>query len=235
MPVVLGISGSPRRGANTTIAVREALDAAAEVPGVETRFFELAGKRIRPCVGCDKCAETGYCTIKDDIHGLVEQYEAADGVIWGAPVYVMSIPANMKAAIDRMTNSGIALYARRGTALPRPIKVCGVLAVGWHRNGGEELTMSCLINACLASGNVVVSGDMGPGAYIGAACWSGMDEPPDALAAADTVLRDDIGLDCARSVGRRVAEMTLMVVAGKRAIANRLPPEYFLSRELRPL
>jgi multimeric flavodoxin WrbA len=37
---ILGIAGSPRAG-NTEIMVREALDGAAVVPGVQTRFFSF--------------------------------------------------------------------------------------------------------------------------------------------------------------------------------------------------
>jgi len=48
---VLGISGSPRKGATTDLLVREVLDG---VEAAETEFISLAGKNIRPCIatGC---------------------------------------------------------------------------------------------------------------------------------------------------------------------------------------
>jgi multimeric flavodoxin WrbA len=222
---VLGVCGSPRRRGNTSVIVREALDAASRVQGVETRLYEFAGKRIRPCIHCGNCAETGECTTKDDLSTFVGEYEAADAVIWAAPVYVMSLPANMKAAIDRASNAEACHYVNHGGTPPRSSKVCGALVVGGDRNGGEELTLSCLIHASLCNGNVVVSGDSSCGAYIGAACWSGIGEGPSG--SRDAVLKDRIGLDAVRSVGQRVAEMALIVVAGKAALGDVLPPEYW--------
>jgi len=223
---VLGISGSPRRGANTTIMVRQALEAAGSVEGVETRLYEFAGKRIKPCRDCGKCEETGLCIIRDDLEGFLSEYRAADGVIWGTPVYIMSIPASMKAAIDRMLNSEVSYILSHDLTPLRPTKVCGTLAVGYHRNGGEELTLSSLINTSLVSGNVVVSGDATTGAYIGGACWSGLVEGESNR---DAVLRDEVGLKTVRSVGQRVAELTLVVVAGRTTLGDRLPPEYSIS------
>lgn len=221
---ILGIGGSPRKGANTTMLVRAALEAAAEAGGVETELYECAGKRFRPCVDCGRCLETGFCAIKDDVAELAAAYEEADGVIWGAPVYVMSIPATLKAAIDRLSNSKASHYLREAISPPRDSKVCGVLTVGAHRNGGEELTLAYLLSTCLMNANVVVSGDTLPGAYIGASCWSGAG---DVIPGRDTVAGDEIGLECVRSLGQRVAEMTKIVVAGREAVRAELPEEYF--------
>lgn len=83
------------------------------------------------------------------------------------------------------------------------------------------------------NGNVVVSGDAAPGAYIGAACWTGIGE---SMSGKDALLRDEIGLECAHSVGQRVSELTLVVVAGKAAPEDVLPSKYVLKRStLRPL
>ena len=48
---ILGISTSSRH-ANTEVAVKWALESAAELPGVETAFISLAGKTIYPCDNC---------------------------------------------------------------------------------------------------------------------------------------------------------------------------------------
>ena len=53
---VLGISGSPRPKGNTEIAVRTALDVLAD-EGLETEFFSLAGRDIKPCCACGGCGE----------------------------------------------------------------------------------------------------------------------------------------------------------------------------------
>ena len=43
MPKILGICGSPRKGA-TEYAVREALKSAEEIPGITTEFWSVRGK-----------------------------------------------------------------------------------------------------------------------------------------------------------------------------------------------
>jgi multimeric flavodoxin WrbA len=97
----LGIAGSPRAG-NTEIMVRESLDGAAQVSGVRTRFFSFHRRRFRPCTGkCWKyCASHGNCCFEDDFQEFFELWLAADGILFGVPVYHMSVPAQVKAAID---------------------------------------------------------------------------------------------------------------------------------------
>ncbi len=220
---ILGLVGSPRKGANTLLMVKKALEEAATVPGAETELYELAGKKISHCIGCHRCSELGYCVHKDDFQEFLGKYLAADGVIWGAPVYHMSIPSLMKAAIDRMGNMLEAFYIKSGKDIPRYSKVCGVLTVGAHRNGGQDLVLSYMNTSCLLMNNVVVSGMTLAGAYIGAAGFSG--QAPDFLAK-DNVLQDDWGMLCAQTTGKRVAEMTRIVVEGKAALKDEMPPEY---------
>jgi multimeric flavodoxin WrbA len=220
---ILGLVGSPRKRANTYVLVKKALDEAATVSGAETEIYELAGKKIGNCIGCNRCAEKGRCVLKDDFHEFLEKYLEADGIIWGAPVYHMSIPGLMKNAIDRLGNMLSAYYMQSGKDLPRYSKVCGVVTVGAHRNGGQDLTMSFMTDSCLLMNNVVVSGMTLSGAYIGAAGFSG--QPPEFLAK-DNVLQDDWGILSAQTTGKRVAEMTRIIAAGKAALKSDLPPEY---------
>jgi multimeric flavodoxin WrbA len=97
---VLGIVCSPRKGGNTEILVREALEAARKA-GSETELFLIADKNISFCNACDACIKTGKCTIKDDMQALYEKMEAADGIIFGTPVYFLSVSAQAKAVMDR--------------------------------------------------------------------------------------------------------------------------------------
>jgi len=97
---ILGIVCSPRKGGNTEILVKEALEAASKAGG-ETELFLIADKNISFCDGCGACAKTGKCIIKDDMQGLYEKLEAADGIIFGTPVYFLSVSAQAKAVMDR--------------------------------------------------------------------------------------------------------------------------------------
>ncbi len=97
---VLGISSSPRRSGNTVTLLEEVL-AGARAEGAETELFSLAGKEIQPCDACNSCFKTGGCHIDDDMAAVYEKIVAADGIIFGAPVYFYGMPAQLKALIDR--------------------------------------------------------------------------------------------------------------------------------------
>lgn len=227
---VLGIVGSPRKNANTAKLVLKALDGAMSVPGINIEFYEMAGKKFHHCMGCFHCLKTGACAFKDDFQDFVKRYFEADGVIWGAPVYHMAVPASMKAAIDRFGNSTLCNFTKRGEQLPRFSKVCGVLTVGADRHGGQDMVMSFLVNSSLIMNGVVVSGDTMLGNYIGAAAYTG-GPSPEQTKSKDLVLHDREGMMCAENLGKRVAEMTKIVKAGMLAVKDELPSEYFYTRE----
>jgi multimeric flavodoxin WrbA len=97
---ILGISGSPRKEGATVTMINEALQAAA-ADGAEVELFSVAGKNIKGCEGCWSCTKTGKCKIKDDVTVLFEKMLAADGIIFGSPVYFYGMTAQAKAIIDR--------------------------------------------------------------------------------------------------------------------------------------
>ena len=81
---VLGIVGSPRKGGNTELLVREALEGARSVAGVETRILLLAEMNIGPCSGCYSCSSAyDLCALqfRDDMHSYYEAFLWADGLI----------------------------------------------------------------------------------------------------------------------------------------------------------
>ncbi|HHY95292.1 MAG TPA: flavodoxin family protein [Firmicutes bacterium] len=225
---ILGIVGSPRKNGNTAKLVKKALDAAAAVPGVETELYEMAGKDFHHCIACFRCLETGDCVFQDDLQGFVKKYLEADGVIWGAPVYHMAVPASMKAAIDRFGHCVICKYVTMGKEFPRFSKVCGVLTIGATRYGGQDMVMSFLVNSSLLMNGVVVSGDTIMGNYIGASGYTG-GASAEQMTSKDVVLQDEEGLRCVTNLGKRVAEMTRIVKAGMLALRDELPPEYSYS------
>ena len=62
---VLGLSGSMRKDGNTAALIKVILDR-CEGEGIKTEFVSLAGKRILPCLGCEKCKEKRCCVIEND-------------------------------------------------------------------------------------------------------------------------------------------------------------------------
>lgn len=223
---VLGVVGSPRKNGNTAKLVKQALEGAMSVPGVETELYEMGGKKFHHCTGCLNCAETGACVFKDDFPDFVKRYMYADGIIWGSPIYHMSITGLMKNAIDRLGNSTLCNWVKRGFDMPRLSKVCGVLTIGAHRYGGQDLVNLFMIQSSLVMNSVVVSGDTILGNYIGAAANAG-GATLERMRSKDAVLEDKEGLMCAENLGKRVAEMTRIVKAGLEVMKDELPSEYF--------
>ena len=97
---ILGISCSPRKGKNTEILVNEALRGAQE-EGAEADLYSVVGKTITPCDGCWSCRKTKKCHIDDDMQELYEKMKAADGIVFGTPVYFFDVSSQAKLVIDR--------------------------------------------------------------------------------------------------------------------------------------
>ena len=97
---ILGLSCSPRRLGNTEILVSESLSG-AKSEGAEVELFSLSGKVIKPCDGCEVCHSTGECHIRDDMQAVYSKLIAADGIVFGTPIYFYSMTAQAKALMDR--------------------------------------------------------------------------------------------------------------------------------------
>ncbi len=146
MVKILGISGSPRKG-NTLELVEEALKAASEVTEVECKLITLRGK-LSPCIDCDKCPvdpPRKYCAISDKMDDIYPLLVEADGIIIGAPVYFGTVNAQTKAFMDRCRPLG-----RAGSLLR--FKVGGAIAVGACRHGGQEKTISAIVDYFILTG-----------------------------------------------------------------------------------
>ena len=150
---ILGISSSPRSGSNTAILVNAALDGAAEVKEVKTRFISLRNRLINPCVDCDMCpVERTYCSQKDDMQEIYQSLLWADGMVFGSPVYFQTLNAQMKAIMDRCRP-----FVRLGSLLR--FKIGGAIAVGGGRNHGQEFAIHAIqdyfnVNGMLTVGAV---------------------------------------------------------------------------------
>jgi multimeric flavodoxin WrbA len=97
---VLGLSCSPRKEGNSMLLLNEALRGAKK-EGAETELYSVADKDFKPCEGCWACTKNGICHIKDDMSELQEKMLAADGIIFGVPIYFYGMSAQAKTIIDR--------------------------------------------------------------------------------------------------------------------------------------
>ncbi len=149
---VLGINGSPRKGGNTELLIKEVLTSLQE-QGIETEFFQLGGKEVNGCIACMKCRQKkdGRCHQKNDvINKCIEKIVKADGIIIGSPVYHADLTAQTKALIE------VASYSLRASGNPLKHKIgAGVIAV---RRGGaihafDSINHFFLINEMIIPGS----------------------------------------------------------------------------------
>jgi multimeric flavodoxin WrbA len=98
----IAINGSPRRGGNTEILLKEVLNT-LEAAGWNTQYRQIGGKPVRGCIACMKCIEkrNGRCSIDDHVNDYLEQMLEADAIILGSPTYFAGIAPELKALIDR--------------------------------------------------------------------------------------------------------------------------------------
>ncbi|HHU31450.1 MAG: flavodoxin family protein [Zhaonellaceae bacterium] len=200
MPKILGICGSPRKGA-TEYAVREALKSAEEIPGITTEFWSVRGKKISYCYQCDRCIkDKTMCFIQDDIKGLEELFLEADGFIIGSPVYDMNVSAQLAAVFNRLR----PVYLVHPGVLKN--KVGGALTTGGTRHGGQEMVLQAIVNFYLMH-EILVTGGLG-GCYNGGTIWS-KDKK------AQGAMEDTVGLDTVKRLGRGVAEAVMVSSFGR--------------------
>ncbi len=89
--------GSPRRNG----ACGRLLDACLERLEVPPTVVDCFAKRVAPCDDCRGCHRAVGC-VKRDMDDVYAAIEAAQRLIFIAPVYNRSFPAPMKAVIDRL-------------------------------------------------------------------------------------------------------------------------------------
>lgn len=149
---VVGIVCSPRRGGNTEILVREALDTIQGLGG-ETELITVAGKTIRPCDGCTTCDDAGECKIDDDMQEIYRKLTQADGMILGSPVYFANVTAQAKIVIDRTR------ALSRGRKLRRKVAAAVIVA----RRVGAGAVLGFLFTYFTSQRMIVAGGAIGYG------------------------------------------------------------------------
>ncbi len=100
---VLVLMGSPRVNENTAELCKPFLEE-LKMLGADTRYVILAGKDIRPCLGCYACqdVEGEYgCIQHDDMYPIVEDILWADVIVLACPIYTWYCPTLMKSVLDR--------------------------------------------------------------------------------------------------------------------------------------
>ena len=101
---ILVINGSPKINYSNTLKLTNCfLEGVQDKVDCEIKEFSpYESKNINPCIGCYTCwTKTPGCCIYDDDMPL-NDYIAADLVIWSFPLYYHSMPSKAKCVMDRL-------------------------------------------------------------------------------------------------------------------------------------
>jgi multimeric flavodoxin WrbA len=219
---LLGICASPRDRGNSRYLLERALAAADGIASgrVESDVISFARKSVSPCISCFRCEELGDCAIEDGFQELRDAWMASDAIIYSVPVYHMGVPGQLKCFIDRLGNT---LCMQEGGGSTKLLKAVGVVAQGDCIFSGQEQVMMWLINHAVLMGCIPVAGDPWQ-SYLGAAGWTRNELGKDSLQRLYESGEEDaqIAVAAAESLGRRVAEMALLLKAGGAAFRDLL-------------
>ena len=145
---IIGINASPKGNASNTLQLVKSVLEGTESEGAETELVDLYKLHIEYCTGCGACYATGECHLLDDFDEIFEKILNADGIVLGAPNYINSVPAPMKALFDRLSD---AIHCQMLTGKFG----CSVCTAG---GSGEEEVLKYMKGVLLHLGVTVVGG-----------------------------------------------------------------------------
>lgn len=149
---IVGIIASPRGKESRTLQLLKGVLEGARSEGATTELIDLYPLEIRYCTACGSCYAKGDCVLSDDFPDLFGALLDADGIALGAPNYIDSIPAPLKAMFDRMAD---AIHCQMFTGKYG----CAVCTAGGESHAGVVGYM----NHALSSLGAVTVGGVGVG------------------------------------------------------------------------
>jgi len=114
---ILVVTGSPRKGGNTSIMADTFIEGARGAGHKVTRV-DAGLANINGCIGCQYCfAHQGECFQKDDMQDIYPLIRACDTLVYATPIYYFTFPAQFKAFMDRMFCGLANPFGTKNTAL----------------------------------------------------------------------------------------------------------------------
>ena len=163
----IAINGSPRKGGNTEILLRKALEPLAAA-GHQTEFIQVGGTGLRGCTACGGCLrlKNRRCIMDDDLfNATFARLAGADAMLIGSPTYFADLTAETKALLDR---AGFVALAN-GRLFRRKI---GAAVVAVRRGGAvhvmDSINHMFLMNEMIVPGSTYWNFGVGrdPGAVL---------------------------------------------------------------------
>ena len=176
MVKVLGIAGSARRGGNTERLLERAL-AGAEEAGATIEKVVLLDLGLNPCIclQTEDCLPEGICSVQDDMQSLYPKLLECDLLFVASPIFFRSVPAQLKAMIDRCQALWVRKYKLKQDITPQRTSLRKVFFISVASQGGQREFEGAItvIRSFLASINARYEADL---------LLANIERPRDALA-----------------------------------------------------
>ena len=99
---ILGIGGSPRKGGNSDIILKQILKGVKN-EGLDTEEVQLRDYQYQPCIGCERCRKDKQCMgLQDGMQLIYPKIIESRGLIMISPTHNYNVTAWIKAFIDRL-------------------------------------------------------------------------------------------------------------------------------------
>ncbi len=99
---VIGIGGSPRKGGNSDLILKQILKGVAENKTLAENL-QLRDYQYQGCIGCERCRKDKICTgLKDGMSLIYPDILQSQGLVLVSPTHNYNITSWMKAFIDRL-------------------------------------------------------------------------------------------------------------------------------------
>ena len=188
---VLIINGSPRPQGNTKIALDEMVKI-FDQEGIESEIVHVGNKDIRGCIACMSCkTRLDHCVFDDCVNEFASMAKAADGFIFGTPVYYAHPTGKIQSFMDRV------FYSAKSAFVHKPAAV-----ISSSRRAGSVTSMDVLNKHLSISEMPIVTSNY----------WNEVHghTPSD-------VEQDIEGLDTMYALGKNMAWMLKCIEVGKKA------------------
>ena len=124
---VLMLNGSCRPAGCTFTALQE-VGKTLQSLGIDYEIVQLGAEPIRDCVACGGCSEQGCVFGDDGVNAFIEKARAADGFIFGTPVYYAHPSGRIQSFLDRVFYSCGHVFAHKPAAAIASARRAGTTA-----------------------------------------------------------------------------------------------------------
>ena len=131
---VCAIFASPNKNGITAAVLNSFIN---KLDNVQIDTFDAFDLAAKPCIGCGACKKEERCIYRD-LNTLFESLENSDLLIVASPVYCLSVPAPLKAIVDRFQryyNARFSLGKR--PAIEKSRRAVLLMTAGSDRESGD--------------------------------------------------------------------------------------------------